>query len=135
MYKNIAMKPAAPTDIDQARWDHSALRKRLLVGAWLEDLERELAKHLPPDRREAWGPADLSSNPFEQITRQLSVLYSENPSVTNTQGDIQDLVGRNGLITLAGLWPLMARAQQMILGMREAIIRIDVVPNEDSPYQ
>jgi hypothetical protein len=131
MYKNIAMKPAAPTDIDQARWDHSALRKRLLVGAWLEDLERELAKHLPPDRREAWGPADLSSNPFEQITRQLSVLYAENPSVTNTQGDIQDLVGRNGLITLAGLWPLMARAQQMILGMREAIIRIDVVPNED----
>tara|TARA_R100001594_G_scaffold150649_1_gene213082 strand:+ start:4353 stop:5807 length:1455 start_codon:yes stop_codon:yes gene_type:complete len=128
---NSPIKPGAPTDSDQSRWDHSSLRKRLILGAWLQDLERELARHLPPDRREAWGPADLSSNPFEQITRQLAVLYHENPSVTNSTEDISSLVGRSGLVTLAGLWPLMARAQQMILGMREAILRIDVVSDED----
>ena len=40
------------------------------------------------------GGADLSSNPFEQITRQLSVLYHENPAVTNMNGDIEDLTSR-----------------------------------------
>ena len=129
--QNSLIKPAAPTEADQSRWDHSSLRKRLILGAWLQDLENELARHLPPDRREAWGPADLSSNPFEQITRQLAVLYHENPSVTNANEDISSLVGRSGLVTLAGLWPLMARAQQMILGMREAILRIDVIPDPD----
>jgi len=128
---NTPIKPAAPTDQDQSRWDHSSLRKRLIMGAWEEDLERELTRHLPQDRREAWGPADLSSNPFEQITRQLAVLYHENPSVTNGTEDISSLVGRSGLVTLAGLWPLMSRAQQMTLGMREAIIRIDVIPQDE----
>lgn len=128
---NTPIKPAAPTDQDQARWDHSSLRKRLIMGAWEDDLERELRRHLPADRRESWGVADLSSNPFEQITRQLAVLYHENPSVTNNTEDISALVGRAGLVTLAGLWPLMSRAQQMTLGMREAIIRIDVIPEDE----
>jgi len=133
----IAPKPIAPSSEDTQRWEHSSLRKRLILGAWLEDLEDELARHLPPDRREAWGPADLSSNPFEQITRQLAVLYHESPSVSNSQAqDISDLIGRNGLVTMAGLWPLMQRAQQMVLGMRESIIRIDVVPpSEEYPLE
>ena len=57
-------KPTAPTNLDQRRWEHSGLRKRMLTGEWEQDLEDELARHLSPDRREAWGPADLSSNAF-----------------------------------------------------------------------
>ena len=107
-------KPLTIYDDDNQRWNHSALRRRLLMGAWDQDLEDELSRHLPPDRRESWGPADLSSNPFEQITRQLSVLYHENPMVSNSeQDDISELIGRNGLVTMAGLWPLMQRAQQL----------------------
>ena len=131
MYR-APVKPPAPTDADQARWDESSKRKRLIMGAWRVDLERSLSEHLPPDRREAWGPSDLSSNPFEMITRQLSVLYHENPSVTNAEGDISTLIGRSGLVTLAGLWPLMQRAQQLVLGMRETIIRIDVTPADQN---
>jgi hypothetical protein len=121
-------KPSAPTAATEERWRHSALRKRLILGAWLEDLELELSRHLPADRRESWGPADLSSNPFEQITRQLSVLYHEMPTVTHMDESIDALIGRNGLATMAGLWPLMQRTQQMVLGMREAVIRIDIRP-------
>ena len=33
----------------------------MILGAWEEDLEDELSRHLPPDRREAWGPSDMSS--------------------------------------------------------------------------
>lgn len=129
MYTNLPMKPLAPNQEEQDRWNHSALRKRMIIGAWEQDLEDELARHLPADRREAWGPADLSSNPFEQITRQLSVLYHEVPAVTNLNGDISDLVSREGLVTKAGLWQLMQRAQQMVIGLRESAIRIDVNPH------
>lgn len=127
----MPMIPFAPTPEDQNRWQHTALRRRLIIGAWAEDLEDELARHLPADRREAWGPADLSSNPFEQITRQLSVLYHENPAVTNMNGNIEDLTSREGLVTKAGLWPLMQRTQQMVIGLRETFIRIDVNPHTD----
>ena len=111
MYINLPIKPLAPTADEQERWSHTALRKRMIIGAWEQDLEDELARHLPADRREAWGPADLSSNPFEQITRQLSVLYHEVPAVTNLNGDISALTAREGLVTQAGLWQLMQRVQ------------------------
>ena len=126
---NLPVKPFAPTTTAQTRWDHSALRRRMIIGAWAEDLEGELQRHLPPDRREAWGPSDLSSNPFEQITRQLSVLYSEIPSVTNSQGNIEGLISRDGMATQAGLFPLMQRVQQMVIGLRESFVRIDVTPH------
>ena len=124
-YSNQPMKPMAKTQEEQNRWDHTGLRRRMILGAFEEDLERELAAHISPDRRQAMGPSDLSSNVFEQITRQLAVLYHETPAVTNMNGDIDQLVGREGLVTKAGLWQLMQRTQQMVLGLREAIIRID----------
>lgn len=129
MYINLPIKPLAPTADEQERWTHTALRKRMIIGAWEQDLEDELARHLPADRREAWGPADLSSNPFEQITRQLSVLYHEVPAITNLNGDISALTAREGLVTQSGLWQLMQRAQQMVIGLRESAIRIDVNPH------
>ena len=55
---NIPIKPFAPNPEEQQRWEHSSLRKRLIMGAWEQDLEDELARHLPADRREAWRPAD-----------------------------------------------------------------------------
>jgi hypothetical protein len=103
----------------------------MLTGEWEIDLEDELARHLSADRREAWGPADLSSNPFEQITRQLSVLYTESPTVA-APGDISALLGREGYATKAGLWPMMQRTQQFVLGMRESIMRVEVVKHDET---
>ena len=89
MYNDKPMKPLALNAGEQARWDHTGLRRRMILGAWEQDLEDELSRHLPPDRREAWGPSDMSSNPFEQITRQLAVLYHENPAVTNMNATLE----------------------------------------------
>lgn len=122
----IKMKPTAPTQADEARWEHTALRRRMLQGTWEQDLEDELYRHLPTDRREAWGPSDLSSNVFEQVNRQLSVLYTERPQVHNIEGDIEPL---QKMLNDAGLFPLMQRMQQYTLGMRECIMRIDVNPH------
>lgn len=116
MRYNIPTRPMAENDTTQMRIEHTALRKRMLTGQWILDLEDELSRHLPADRRESWGPADLSSNPFEQITRQLAVLYNASPVVTNSYGDIEKLTGREGYVTKAGLWPLMQRVQEFTIG-------------------
>ena len=129
LFNDRPMKPLAMTPEEMKRWEHTGLRRRMILGCWEDDLEDELARHLPADRREAWGPSDMSSNPFEQITRQLSVLYHEVPAVTNMEGDVDALVGRDGLVTKSGLWQLMQRTQQMVIGLRECFIRIDVNPH------
>lgn len=127
----IPPKPMAPTAQDQARWEHSGLRHRLLTGVYEEDIYRELYRHLPADRVDNQGPADMSSNPFEQVTRQLAVLYTEPPIVTHEdeQTDISSLVSRKGYVTRSGLFQMMQRGQQLALGMREVIVKIDVVPH------
>jgi len=95
---NYPPKPPSGNRYDQDRQEHTALRKRMITGAWSEDLEQELLIHLSADRRESWGPSDLSSNPLEQVTRQLAVLYTEPPTITNSSdSDLTPLIGRDGL--------------------------------------
>ena len=129
-YNSIPAMPPLPTRADTARAEFTSLRRRLLEGTWEQDLENELYRHLPSDRRDAWGAADLSSNPFEQVTRQLSVLYHETPHIhADGDSDISALTGRAGILTKSGLWPLMQRVQQLTLGLRECFLRIDVAPH------
>lgn len=121
--------PRMPTDEDQRRVEHQSLRRRLLQGTYEQDLEQEMLRHFSADRFYALGPVDLSSNVLEQITRQLSVLYNATPTVHHTE-DISDLIGRDGYITTAGLFPLMQQAQQFILAINECFVRIDVAPHK-----
>lgn len=46
-YMNTPLKPLAPNPDEQDRWSHTSLRKRMIIGAWEQDLEDELARHLP----------------------------------------------------------------------------------------
>lgn len=128
--QKVPFKPIAPTSEDDERWKHTALRRRMIQGTWNQDLEDCLYEHLPADRREAWGVADMSSNALEQVTRQLSMLYHETPKVTaDTDTDISDLIGRSGFMTKSGFFQLMQRVQQYTLAMRECCVRIDVAPH------
>jgi hypothetical protein len=114
--------------MEQERWERSALLRRLLTGSWEQDLERELLRHLPSDRREALGPSDMSSCAIEQVTRQLSMLYHTEPQISG-EGDISELTGRDGLVTKAGYFQLMQKVQQLTLGIREMFVRVDVAPH------
>jgi len=125
---NVPPKPQAPNTVEERRWEHSALRRRLLTGLWEQDLEDELLRHLPTDRREALGPSDLSSCAIEQVTRQLAMLYHSEPNVTG-DGDISALIGRDGYVSKAGFFQLMQKVQQMTLGIREMFVRVDVAPH------
>lgn len=126
--KPIPSKPIAPDDSTEARWKHTSMRRKLIQGTWSDLLENELYRHLPADRREAWGVADMSSNALEQVSRQLAQLYHETPKVTHEE-DITALCGREGYVTLSGFWQLMQRVQQYAIAMRECCVRIDVTPH------
>ena len=127
-YENIA-KPTAPNGETERRWEHTAMRRRLVQGTYEKDLETEMMRHFSTDRYLAIGVPDLSSNILEQITRQLSVLYNAPPTVTNQEGDISALTGYDGFVNTAGFFQLMQRGQQLTLALRECFIRIDVVPH------
>ncbi len=129
---NYPNKPAAPDQITQNRWEHTALRRRLMTGIWEQDLEDALHQHLPSERRAAWGVADMSSNAMEQVSRQLAMLYHEQPTITHKE-NIEQLISRDGYLMQSGLFSLMQRVQQFAIALREVIVRIDVIggkPNQ-----
>lgn len=102
-----------------------------MTGIWEQDLEDALHQHLPSERRAAWGVADMSSNALEQVTRQLAMLYHEQPQITH-QEPIEPLVSREGYLMTAGLFPLMQRVQQFAIALREVVLRIDVINGKPS---
>ena len=129
-YLHIPQFPPMPTQDEERRARHTALRRRMLSGNYEEDLEHELLRHFSSDRFLVLGPPDMSSNVFEQITRQLSVLYNLPPTIHHSK-DITELTGTDGYVTQAGLFPLMQHVQQFVLGLRETFLRIDVIPHTD----
>ena len=124
------MKPTAPDVATQDRWEYTARVRDMLSGQWAQHLEREMAMHIGQDRRAAWGVPDLSSNVLKSVVTQLSVLYDREPNVyvdeDLTGETLEGLLGRDGLVTRAGLWPLMSRVQKLVVGCREYFVRVDV---------
>jgi len=128
--QNIPLKPPLPTDIDERRSQHTALKRRMIEGNWMEDLEREMLRHFSSSRYSAIGVPDLSSNILEQITRQLSTLYNNGVTITHRdEADISALVGTDGFVTRSGWSILMQRAQQMTLALRDCFVKVDVTPH------
>ena len=129
--RDIPLKPSLPTDIDERRAQHTAIRRRMIQGNWKEDLEKSMLQHFSSARYAAIGVPDMSSNILEQITRQLSTLYNNGVTITHREEghDITDLVGADGYVTRAGWAILMQRAQQMTLALRDCFVKVDVSPH------
>ena len=121
-------KPPAPDLATQKRWEHSALRKRMLCGDWHEDLVLEMQSHFSEDRRAIIGIEDMSSNVFMGVCKALNALYNEAPAVgviEETTNQAEGLLSKNGLLNKGGLWPIMQRVMYYTIGMREMFLRID----------
>lgn len=122
-------QPPAPSNPDEAaRWEHTRHRRALMEGMWQRLLEDRLQAQLGSTRRQAWGIPDVSMNSFKQTAVELAALYTESaPDVKhNTAGDVESLVGADGIIGRSGLWPQMARFQAMTIALREMWMRVDV---------
>ena len=134
MKKAIPIRPIPTDAADATRWEHSALRLRMLLGVWEKDLERKLEKYLDPQRRAAWGGVDLSSNVFKSITSQLACLFDKQPTVFHPSG-AAELIAPGGAIDKAGLWPMMANFQAKVLGLREYAMRVNYDPKFGLRYR
>lgn len=107
------------------RWEHTRLRRRLLVGEWKDDLTSRLSQEVGTVRQSAWGIPKVVSNPFAVICRELASLYSREPEVRSPAGDV--VYGTlAGALRASGLWAKAPRYQSMVLGLREALWRVSV---------
>jgi hypothetical protein len=117
--------PPAPSDpADILRWTHSRLRRRLLYSEHEADLVERIRAHVGSTRRAAWGEPDLSANPYLSLWEQTSRLYAEVPEVRGMPETVK-------AATSAGLWSLMQRVQRDTLGLRETLVRVEVI--DDKP--
>jgi len=120
--------PPTPADTYEAeRWEHTRLRRRLMDGAWREDLKSRIVDQVGSERAEAWRILDMSSDPFATIARALSVLYTKPPAVRHAAGKVA-IEGLVEAITDSGLWAMMPRVQGWTFGCREYLIRANVTP-------
>lgn len=118
---------APPMPLDQseaARVTHTRLRRRMLYGLWREDLGARMRQSLGSVRAEAIGEPDMSANPFEATCASASALYDRLPRIRQPDG--ASLAAMEGWTGRAMLYPLMARLQRDVLGMREALLRVSV---------
>lgn len=123
--------PPAPTDAyELERWEHTRLRRRMLYGAWREDLAQRVRDGLGMARSEAVGGVDLSSNVFAQVCGQLAMLYDDD-GVAPVHDDPAAQAAMADLLTRAGWAPLMQRFQRDCLGLREMLLRVDAFPAHD----
>ena len=121
-------KPPAPDTYTQKRWEENALRKRLLTGDWQEDLSREIETHFAADRRQLLID-DMSSNVFKSVCSALNALYNEAPAIgviESSANQAEQLLAKNGLLAMGGLWAIMQRTMLFTIGLREMFLRIDV---------
>lgn len=127
-----ALQPPVPLDLlDGARMEETRLRRRLLYGLWRDDLSKRMTKNLGNVRAEAIGEPDMSANPFEAVCAAAAALYDRIPRLQQP-----DEPSRDAMVALterAMLYPLMARVQRDVLGMREVFLRVSCELQNGAP--
>lgn len=113
--------------IEMGRWDTTQRAVRLLYGTWDQDLELRARNVLGSMTLSAWGKLDLSSNAFRQIWDALATLYDDTPAPSHPDPAGQDLLS---LVADTGYWAGMQRVQRDTLGIREMVMRVDVVKDK-----
>lgn len=127
-----ALYPALPLDLlDGARMEETRLRRRLLYGLWSDDLAGRMRKNLGNVRAEAIGEPDMAANPFEAVCSAAAALYDRIPRLHQADSPSRDAMV--ALTERAMLYPLMARVQRDVLGMREEFLRVSCELQQGAP--
>jgi hypothetical protein len=116
--------PPPPASIAEVqRWEHTRRRRRLLYSEHRADVEAMVKAMVGTVRQSAWGAVDLSANPYLSLWEQTSRLYAAAPVVVAPESASAAVAAAVD----AGLWSLMQRVQRDTLGLREMVVRVDVV--------
>lgn len=125
MQHDLHTLPVSSDPAEVRRIEEVRRRIRLLEGTWDEDLERRLDLQFGPEVRGVKGPRTKAKNLFRSVPEQLAVLYNEVPDAWHEQAEqTAPLIGPDGLLQRAGLWPLMRHVQTYALGCRESLVRV-----------
>lgn len=122
---NSSIPPAPPEEADRARMEHGRLRRRLLTGAWRQDLEQFMAREIDATRRLTWGNVDVTKNVFRSVVHQLAVLFDTEPVISHDTS--QAAATLDPFIQKSGLWEMCRTLQIYTVGQRESLIRLDAV--------
>lgn len=119
--------PNFPGAEDTQRQVETRRRRRMLSGLWRQDLALELARRVGSRRARAWveNPI-LETNPFNNVCKELSVLYVESPAIKHELASAEILASLAATLETAQLWGLMGRVQRFCLGLRETLVRVSI---------
>jgi hypothetical protein len=116
---------------DKARVKHSAIRHRMLIGEWKQDLIDELRQFFAPEVLVRITHPDVSRCVAASAWRQLNVGYNDSPTVTiDPDGDPDnepaddDQPDLRPIIT-PRLWPMRQQGNLITIGLNESLMRLD----------
>ena len=116
----------APVGEDRDRMAEQAFRRRVLMGKWDSDLLHTIRRAVGTERADAWRLPDTSSNPARQYCHAVSELYTKDPTVSHaTDPAAASLV--ESVLADAGWTSRMQALQPLTVGVREGILRVDLV--------
>jgi len=117
------------SDYDRARIAQTALRRRIMTGAWAEDVRQFVGQHYSRESLEYLPPVSLERNPFKNLVLQLSTLYDAAPViVTEPEQDLGPMVTPR----LKALWPQLLAA---VIAYNECFVRVGVTRKGEVSYQ
>jgi len=122
--------PPQPSAADVGRVMITARRHRILTGNWKDDARDYTAKHYAREALDVLPPVTIERNPLKNLTGQLATLYDVAPTVSTVppSPDLSPLLtGR-----LKALWPQLLN---MVIGLNECAVRVDVLPNGRLAYR
>lgn len=115
-----------PQDSNEwARWNEARKRRNLLDGTWRPILGAAIQERVGSQRADVWGQPILECNLFENIARELSVLYDVAPHLRHDAGT-EAIKGLVAGIGSSGLWGMMPGFQAYTLGLRQMLLRTHV---------
>ena len=104
--------------VDSRRMQHTALRNRILDGAWENDLRQYIGEYIDAARSSSWGSPAQEINTLVSVVTQISRIYDKRPNVSNVDESAN-------LSPLSPLFNLHQQHERYVLTDRESAIRID----------
>lgn len=112
--------PTSSNKEDAKRIESTRLRRRMLEGNWESDIIQYMSSHLDASRQESWGVPSQSVNLFKSVVQQLSVIYFNEPVITN---DLFTTESEEYLKSLK-IFSKAVQHSQNVIGLRESFYRV-----------
>ncbi|MEQ1568810.1 MAG: hypothetical protein ABMA64_24445 [Myxococcota bacterium] len=134
----VPTEPPIPTPTDaceRSRVEHTRARRLMVLGQHRDIVLARLRAVIGTARADRMGEPDLSSNVLVGSASGLATLYDpdENGESTPTlrHPDEQAAAAMAAILDDGGIWPIMPRVQRDTLALREMLVRIDTVLDDD----